>query len=94
MTLPAQNTLRLVDQIRADFRMRHYSRRTEEAYLGWIRRFIVFHGKRHPAELSANEITRFLSALATERHVSASTQNQALSAILYLYRNAGGTVAG
>ena len=83
----AQNKLRLMDRIRADIRIRHYSRRTEEAYLGWIRRFIVFHGKRHPAELGADEITRFLSSLANERHVSASTQNQALSAILYLYRH-------
>jgi len=68
------------------FPMLHYSRRTEEAYLGWIRRFIVFHGKRHPAEMGAEEITRFLSSLAMDRHVSASTQNQALSAILFLYR--------
>src|SRR5207302_1992882 len=67
--------------------IRHYSHRTEAAYLGWIRRFIFFHGKRHPAEMSAGEISRFLSSLATERHLSASTQNQALSAILFLYRH-------
>ena len=82
----AQNKPRLMDQIRSAIRVRHYSRRTEEAYLGWIRRFIVFHGKRHPAEMGAEEITRFLSSLAMDRHVSASTQNQALSAILFLYR--------
>jgi hypothetical protein len=67
--------------------MRHYRRRTEGAYAGWIRRYIVFHGKRHPAELGAEEVSRFLSALAVERKVSASTQNQALAALLFLYRN-------
>ena len=75
-----------MDQVRGAIRVRHYSRRTEAAYLGWIRRFILFHGKQHPAEMGAEEITRILSSLATERHVSASTQNQALSAILFLYR--------
>ncbi|MBI4472798.1 MAG: integron integrase [Acidobacteria bacterium] len=75
-----------MDQIRSAIRVRHYSHRTEEAYLGWIRRFILFHGKRHPAEMGPEQITRFLSSLAMERHVSASTQNQALSAILFLYR--------
>jgi site-specific recombinase XerD len=64
--------------------MRHYSRRTEQAYLSWIRRHIVFHGKRHPRELGEREVTAWVSSLA-ERHVSASTQNQALSAILFLY---------
>jgi integron integrase len=64
--------------------MRHYSRRTEKAYVAWIRRFIVFHGKRHPREMGEPEVTRFLSFLA-ERQVSASTQNQALSAVLFLY---------
>jgi integron integrase len=82
----SQGKPRLMDQIRSAIRIRHYSRRTEEAYVGWIRRFIFFHGKRHPAEMGAEEITRFLSSLATERHVSASTQNQALSAVLFLYR--------
>lgn len=66
--------------------MRHYSRRTENAYVHWIRRFIVFHGKKHPETMGAHEVTAFLSWLATERHVSASTQNQALSALLFLYR--------
>jgi integron integrase len=66
-------------------RASHYSRRTEEAYLGWIKRFILFHGKRHPKEMGQAEVTGFLSNLATEHHVSASTQNQALSALLFLY---------
>ena len=64
----------------------HYSRRTEEAYIHWTKRFIYFHGKRHPAELGAVEVTAFLNHLATERNVAASTQNQALSALLFLYK--------
>lgn len=77
---------RLLDRVRAALRTRHCSPRTEKAYVGWIRRFILFHGKRHPAEMGAEEITRFLSALAIERNVAASTQNQALSALLFLYK--------
>jgi integron integrase len=73
--------------VRAALRARHGSRRTEKAYVGWTRRYILFHGKRHPAEMGATEITQFLSALAVERHVAASTQNQALSALLFLYRH-------
>ena len=76
---------RLLDRVRAASRLRHLSRRTEKAYVAWIRRFILFHGKR-PAEMGEAEITAFLSMLATERHVSASTQNQALGALLFLYR--------
>jgi integron integrase len=76
--------VRLLDQVRAAIRVRHYSPRTAEAYVSWIRRFIVFHGKRHPRELGEREVTAFLSSLAG-RDVSASTQNQALSAILFLY---------
>ncbi len=68
-------------------RIRHYSIRTEQAYLQWIRRFILFHGKRHPIEMGARELTEFLSDLAIERNVSASTQNQALNAIPFLYRD-------
>jgi integron integrase len=75
---------RLLDRVRAAVRVRHYSRRTEKAYVAWIRRFIVFHEKRHPREMGAPEVTAFLSNLAA-RGVSASTQNQALSAILFLY---------
>jgi integron integrase len=77
---------KLLEQVRGTLRMKHYSYRTEQQYLGWIRRFILYHGKRHPREMSQREVERFLSHLATDRHVSASTQNQALSAILFLYR--------
>jgi integron integrase len=78
---------RLVERLREAIRARHYSRRTEQAYWYWIRYFIFFHGKRHPAEMGAAEVTEFLSWLATERNVAAATQNQALSALLFLYRN-------
>jgi integron integrase len=77
---------RLLDRVREAIRARHYSRRTEKTYVAWIRRYIFFHGKRHPAEMGAAEITRFLTSLAVESRVSASTQNQALSALLFLYR--------
>ena len=76
----------LLDALRTAIRTRHYSRRTEKAYAGWVRRFILYHEKRHPREMGEREISRFLSSLATERRVSASTQNQALNAILFLYR--------
>jgi integron integrase len=75
---------RLLDRVREATRLRHYSERTEQAYVAWIRRFIVFHGKRHPRELGEREVTAFLSRLAAGGS-SASTQNQALSAILFLY---------
>jgi len=78
---------RLLDRVREEIRTRHYSRRTEESYITWIRRFIIFHGKRHPKDMGETEITAFLSALAVDGKVSASTQNQALCAILFLYRN-------
>jgi integrase len=78
---------RLFDRVREAARVRHYSRRTESACLAWIRRFIFFHAKRHPAEMGAPEITKFLSSLAVEGNVAASTQNQALSALLFLYRD-------
>jgi len=77
---------RLLDRVREALRLRRYSLRTEDAYLLWIRRFIFFHGKRHPTEMGEAEIGRFLSSLAIKRQVSASTQNQALSAILFLYQ--------
>jgi integron integrase len=76
---------RLLDAVREAIRLRHYSRRTEKAYVGWIRRYVLFHGKRHPRDMSAEEVTRFLSSLAIEAKVSASTQNQALAALLFLY---------
>ncbi len=77
---------RLLDRVRAGLRARHYSKRTERAYLGWIRRFILFHGKRHPGEMGEVEVAAFLSNLASEGQVSSSTQNQALAALLFLYR--------
>lgn len=77
---------RLLDQVRVALRTRHYSPLTEKAYVGWIRRFVLFHGKRHPGTMGAAEIAGFLTDLAVVGKVSASTQNQALSAILFLYR--------
>jgi len=74
------------DRVREAIRTRDYSRRTEKAYVAWIRRYIFFHGKRHPADMGAAEITRFLTSLAVDGKVAASTQNQALSALLFLYR--------
>lgn len=82
---------RLMDQVRQRIRSLHYSLRTEEAYVHWIRRFILFHQKRHPRELAAPEVERFLTHLAVDRKVSASTQNQALAAVLFLYRQVLGT---
>jgi integron integrase len=78
---------RLFDRVRATLRLRHYSRRTEAAYVAWIRRYIFFHAKRHPMEMGAAEVTNFLSSLAVNGRVAASTQNQALSALLFLYRD-------
>jgi integron integrase len=78
---------KLMDQVRTSIRTRHYSLRTEQAYVNWIRQFIIFNSKRHPAELGAVEVTNFLSYLAVQRKVAASTQNQALAAILFLYRH-------
>ena len=76
----------LLERVRHHARLKHYSIRTEEAYVRTVKRFILFHGKRHPAEMGAEEIRQYLSHLATEGRVSASTQNQALSALLFLYR--------
>jgi integron integrase len=83
----SQGPPRLLDQVRELIRIRHYSVRTEQAYVQWIRRFILFNGKRHPREMGAPELTAFLSDLAVQRNVAASTQNQALHAILFLYRD-------
>lgn len=77
---------RLLDQVRARLRLKHYSLRTEQAYVGWIRRFILANGKRHPREMGVSEVEAFLSALAIQGQVAAGTQNQALSALLFLYR--------
>jgi integron integrase len=81
-----QDSPRLLDRMRAEIRVRHYSIRTEESYVDWARRFILYHNKRHPKDMGAEEVRDFLSYLATERNVSASTQNQAKSALLFLYR--------
>ena len=78
---------KLLDRVRNAVRVRHYSPRTEEAYVMWIRRFILFHGKRHPSSMGAEEVNAFLSHLAVDRTVSASTQNQALAGLLFLYRH-------
>jgi integron integrase len=76
----------LLDQLRDRLRLRHYSLRTEQAYVHWVKRYILFHGKRHPAEMGKAEVEAFLTHLAVERHVAASTQTQALSALLFLYK--------
>lgn len=85
---PATDTKppKLLDQVRQLLRVRHYSIRTEDSYLHWVKRFILFHGKRHPSEMGATEIEAFLSHLAVDRYVAASTQNQALAALLFLYK--------
>jgi integron integrase len=85
---------KLLDQVRHAIRARHYSLRTEEAYVGWIKRFVLFHGKRHPAGMGPPEITAFLTSLAVRGRVSASTQNQALAALLFLYRQVLGADPG
>src|SRR5215211_6080432 len=77
---------RLLEQVREAVRTRHYSIRTEEAYIRWAREYILFCGKRHPSELGAAEVSAFISHLAVKRKVAASTQTQALSALLFLYR--------
>ena len=91
---PHRTGPKLLDRVRDAIRTRHYSRRTEEAYVHWIRRYIVFHDKKHPSEMGAPEISRFLTSLAVVRHVSASTQNQALSALMFLYKAVLGTEPG
>jgi hypothetical protein len=78
---------RLLDQVMQVMRVRHYARTTEECYVQWIRRFILFHGKRHPRDMGAAELEQFLTDLAVNGRVSASTQNQALNAIVLLYRD-------
>ena len=82
----SQDSPRLLDRMRAEIRMRHYSIRTEEVYIDWARRYILFHDKRHPKDLGAGDVRDFLSHLAVDRNVAASTQNQAKSALLFLYR--------
>ncbi|TAM32989.1 MAG: hypothetical protein EPN60_02670 [Nevskiaceae bacterium] len=79
-------TPKLLDQVRLRMRAKHYSLRTEQSYLHWIKRFILFHGKRHPRDMGAPEVEAFLTALAVESKVAAATQNLALAAVLFLYR--------
>lgn len=77
---------KLLDQVRSALRSKHYSSRTEESYVHWIRRYIFFHEKRHPRDMGVAEIGMFLTHLAVDCNVAASTQNQARSALLFLYR--------
>jgi len=79
--------MRLLDQVREVIRKKHYSIRTEQAYVQWIRRFILFHGKRHPKHMGEKEISQYISHLATHSRVAASTQNQALNALVFLYKH-------
>jgi integrase len=83
---PDASRPRLLDTAREAIRRRHYSYRTEETYLHWMRRFILFSGRRHPRDLGSIEVTAFLNHLAQERNVAAATQNQALAALLFLYK--------
>ena len=78
---------KLMDQMRQVMRVKHYAYQTEKSYLHWARRYILFHDKRHPSELGTAEVRAFLSYLAVDRHVSASTQNQALNALVFLYKH-------
>jgi integron integrase len=94
VALPTPGPPRLLDQVRHALRRLHYSHRTEEAYVAWIRRYILFHGKVHPAALAPADVTAFLTHLAVREHVSASTQNQALGALLFLYRRVVGRDLG
>jgi len=83
---PSSPKPRLLEVLRDVLRRRHYSYRTEESYVHWVRRFIFFHGKRHPRDLGQEEVTDFLNHLARDRDVAAATQNQALAALLFLYK--------
>jgi integron integrase len=83
---PQAHPPKLLDQVRERIRVKHYSIRTETQYVQWVRRFILFHGKQHPRDMGAAEVEAFLTHLAIDGHVSASTQNQALSALLFLYK--------
>jgi len=85
-TADPESKPRLLEQLRHAIRYKHYSYRTEQAYVHWVRRFILFSGKRHPVTLGEAEVTRFLNHLAVDRQVAAATQDQALSALLFLYR--------
>jgi integron integrase len=84
---PSEPGARLLARVVEEIRARHYSRRTEKSYADWIRRYLRYHGLRHPAQLGAEHVAGFLSSLANDRHVAASTQNQALAALLFLYKS-------
>lgn len=85
----AAQSPKLVEQVWSRLRVKHYSIRTERSYVDWIKRFIWFHGKRHPKEMGVLEMEAYLSHLTVQRNVSASTQNQAKSALLFLYKRGG-----
>lgn len=89
-----QDKPKLLDQVREKLRVRHYSIRTEQAYVDWIKRFVLFHRKRHPETMGNREVSEFISHLATDRNVAASTQNQALSALVFLYQQVLGRELG
>ena len=78
--------MKLLDQVRHVIRKKHYSIRTEQAYTNWIKKFILFNGKRHPKDMGEKEISQYISYLAVKRNVAASTQNQALNAVVFLYK--------
>lgn len=80
-----QKPKKLLEQAHDQIQLRHYSHRTEDSYIHWIKEYIYYFNKKHPIEMGKNEINEFLSYLATKKHVSASTQNRALSALLFLY---------
>src|SRR4051794_26819364 len=88
---PIPQQPKLLDRVRMACRVRHFSRRTEDAYAAWAERFIRFHGIRHPNTMAEPEVNAFLTHLAVERNVAASTQNQALAALLFLYEAVLGT---
>lgn len=83
---PQPRPKKLLDQVRGAIRIKHYSYRTEETYVQWIRRYILFHNKRHPRDMGVPEMEAFLTHLAVTKHVAAATQNQALSALIFLYQ--------
>ncbi len=88
-TTPKPQGKKLLEQVQDAIRTNHYSLRTEKTYIDWIRRFILYHNKKHPREMGVPEVQEFITHLATQNNVSASTQNQALSAITFLYRHVG-----
>jgi hypothetical protein len=94
MTSPLAQPPKLLDRLRQAVRVLHYSLKTEDAYAAWVRRYILFHGKRHPQEMGAAEINQFLTHLAVAGHVAASTQNQAMAALLFLYERVLGRPPG